>query len=104
MSGGQKQRIALARAIIRKPRFLFLDDALSSVDSLTEKKIINFIQSELKDTTIVLTSNRLSVLKFCAKIFVLKEGDLVQQGTHNNLIKDIDGEYKKLFFYQMRDK
>ena len=100
LSGGQKQRIALARAIIRKPQFLILDDALSNVDSDTECKIINYIKSEMKNTTIVLTSNRLSVLSSCDQIFVLSSGHLVQQGSHEKLIK-IEGEYRKLFFNQM---
>ena len=100
LSGGQKQRIALARAIIRQPKLLILDDALSNVDSDTECKIINYIKSELKNTTIVLTSNRLSVLSSCDQIFVLNSGNLVQQGSHEDLMK-IEGEYRKLFFNQM---
>ena len=94
LSGGQKQRISLARALVRKPKFLFLDDALSSVDSVTEIKIMNYIQSNFKNTTVILTSNRLSVLRFCSKIFVLKSGVLIQEGVNNKLIK-INGEYKK---------
>ena len=100
LSGGQKQRIALARAIIRKPKILILDDALSNVDSDTEHKIINYIKSEMQNTTIVLTSNRLSVLSSCDEIFVLNSGNLVQQGSHEKLI-NMEGEYRKLFFNQM---
>ena len=100
LSGGQRQKIALARALIRKPKFLLLDDALSNVDSSTEIKIMNYIKSSLKNTAIVLTSNRLSVLSFCNQICVLKSGNLIQEGLHKELIKE-DGEYQKLFFNQM---
>ena len=100
LSGGQKQRIALARALVRKPKFLFLDDALSNVDSTTELKILNFLNKELKHITIILTSNRLSVLKHCDTIFVLKEGALVQVGKSKELLNK-DGEYRSLFGHQI---
>jgi len=100
LSGGQKQRIALARALIRKPKILILDDALSNVDSDTEIKIMNYIKTKLTDTAIILTSNRLSVLSFCNQIYVLKSGNIIQKGLHVDLI-DQSGEYQKLFFNQM---
>ena len=100
LSGGQKQRIALARALVRKPKFLFLDDALSSVDSSTELLIINYLQKYFLSTTVFLSSNRLSVLNYCDSIIVLKSGEIIQKGNHNSLIK-LKGEYRKLFFNQM---
>ena len=100
LSGGQKQRIALARALIKKPKFLILDDALSNVDSSTEIKIINYIKHELTDITVVLSSNRLSILSCCSNIIVLKSGSIIQQGSHEELI-DCHGEYKNLFVHQM---
>ena len=100
LSGGQKQRIALVRALVRKPKFLFLDDALSSVDSSTELLIIDFLQTYFQSTTVILSSNRLSVLNYCDSIIVLKSGQIVQKGNHDTLIK-LDGEYRKLFFNQM---
>ena len=100
LSGGQKQRIALARALIRKPKLLILDDALSNVDSDTEIKILDYIKSKLIDTAIVLTSNRLSVLSFCNQIYVLREGKIIETGSHMNLIRQ-SGEYYKLFSNQM---
>ena len=100
LSGGQKQRIALARALIKKPKFLILDDALSNVDSSTEIKIINYIKHKLTDTTVVLSSNRLSILSCCSNIIVLKSGSIIQQGSHGELI-DCHGEYKNLFIHQM---
>ncbi|MAQ31590.1 MAG: ABC transporter [Flavobacteriales bacterium] len=100
LSGGQKQRIALARALVKKPKFLILDDALSNVDSSTEIKIINYIKHELKDTTVILSSNRLSILSCCSNIIVLKSGSIIQHGSHGELI-DCDGEYKNLFIHQI---
>ena len=100
LSGGQKQRIALARALIRKPSILLLDDALSNVDSSTEIKIMNYITTNLKDTAVFLTSNRLSVLSLCHQIFVLKSGKIIEKGSHKDLIQK-EGEYNKLFFHQM---
>ena len=100
LSGGQKQRIALARALIKKPKFLILDDALSNVDSSTEIKIINYIKHKLTDITVVLSSNRLSILSCCSNIIVLKSGSITQQGSHEELI-DCNGEYKNLFVHQM---
>ena len=100
LSGGQKQRIALARALIRKPSILLLDDALSNVDSSTEIKIMNYITNNLKNTAIFLTSNRLSVLSLCNRVFVLKYGKVIQRGSHKDLIQK-EGEYNKLFFHQM---
>ncbi|MAZ58494.1 MAG: ABC transporter [Flavobacteriales bacterium] len=99
LSGGQKQRIALARALLREPEFLVLDDALSNVDSETELRIINYLKS-LRGITIILTSNRLSLLSQCNQIFVLKSGEIIQEGTHLDLIKEF-GEYQKLFINQM---
>ena len=101
LSGGQKQRVAIARALITKPKILILDDALSSVDSETELKILNFINKYLSKTTIIISSNRLSVLSICDNIFVLKSGCLIQEGSAKQLIR-IDGVFKKLFFNQIR--
>ena len=82
LSGGQKQRIALARAIITQPKILLLDDVFSNIDSSTELKIMNYITSTLPKTTIVLTSNRLSVLKCSSNIFVLNSGEMIEAGSH----------------------
>ena len=101
LSGGQKQRIALARALIKKPKLLLLDDALSSVDSATELKIMNYIIDNFDSTTIILTSNRLSVLNYCSSVFVFDEGKLVQSGSPLELIK-FEGEYRNMFFNQLR--
>ena len=100
LSGGQKQRIALARALIKKPKILLLDDALSNVDSDTESKIINFIKSTLNDSTVILTSNRLSVLEYCDNVFMLSNGKVVESGTHPYLMS-LKNNYYNLFLSQL---
>ena len=69
---GQKQRVAIARALITKTKILILDDALSSVDSETELRILNFINNDLSETTIIISSNRLSVFSICVQIICIK--------------------------------
>ena len=101
LSGGQRQRVGLARALIKKPKLLLLDDVFSNVDSSTELKILKYITEKLKNTTIVLSSHRLSVLTCCTNIFVFKSGFLIQKGSHTDLIAT-DGEYRRLFFNQLR--
>ena len=103
LSGGQKQRIALARALISKPEILILDDALSKVDSDTESKIIDYIMSEFEDSTIILSSNRLSILSTCSNIFVLKSGEIIDSGIAKDLIKK-KGEFRNLYLNQSRSK
>ena len=103
LSGGQKQRIALARALISKPKILILDDALSKVDSDTESKIIDFVLNELQDSTIILSSNRLSILSTCSNIFVLKSGEIIDSGIAKDLIKK-KGEFRNLYLNQSRSK
>lgn len=103
LSGGQRQRVGLARALIKKPKLLLLDDVFSNVDSSTELKIMNYITKKLTNTTIVLSTNRLSVLTHCTNILVLKSGYVIQQGSHLDMIKK-EGEYQKLFFNQLRSE
>ena len=103
LSGGQKQRIALARALISKPKILILDDALSKVDSDTESKIIDFVLNEFEDSTIILSSNRLSILSTCSNIFVLKSGEIIDSGIAKDLIKK-KGEFRNLYLNQSRSK
>ncbi len=86
LSGGQKQRACIARAIAWKPRLLVLDDALSAVDTDTEARIFEALLKKLPDTTILLISHRISTVKNCDRIVVLKEGTIVESGTHEELI------------------
>ncbi len=86
LSGGQKQRACIARAIAWKPRLLVLDDALSAVDTDTEARIFEALLKKLPDTTILLISHRISTVKNCDRIVVLKEGTIVESGTHEELL------------------
>ncbi len=86
LSGGQKQRACIARAIAWKPELLVLDDALSAVDTDTEARIFEALLKKLPDTTILLISHRISTVKNCDRIVVLKEGTIVESGTHEELL------------------
>ena len=87
LSGGQKQRICIARAIIKNPPILILDDSLSAVDTITESKVLkNIKKSRLGKTTIII-AHRISTIKHADFIIVLDEGRICENGTHNELIK-----------------
>ena len=96
LSGGQIQRISLARAIIRNPKILLLDDSLSSVDVKTEEEILKNLKKIRANRTTIIVSHRISSIKHCNKIIVLKKGKIIQQGNHNNLINK-NGYYNKLY-------
>ncbi len=85
LSGGQKQRTAIARAILRNPRILILDDALSSVDTVTEEKILNQLAGLMHGRTTILISHRVSTVKNADRIVVLNKGRVVEIGTHSEL-------------------
>jgi ATP-binding cassette subfamily B multidrug efflux pump len=91
LSGGQKQRVAIARAILRDPRILILDDALSSVDTLTEERILTHLAGVMRGRTVILISHRVSTVRQADRIVVLAGGRIVEQGTHAELIAN--GEY-----------
>ncbi len=96
LSGGQKQRISLARALIKKPKILLLDDCLSAVDISTEKEITNNLQIETGNITKIIVSQRISTIKECDKIMVLFNGEILQIGTHDELINDTNGYYHQI--------
>ena len=87
LSGGQKQRTAIARAILRDPRILILDDALSSVDTLTEERILTHLAGVMRGRTVILISHRVSTVRQADQIVVLEKGRIVEQGTHAELVE-----------------
>ena len=94
LSGGQRQRIAIARALYRNPEILILDEATSNLDQLSESKVQATLEwFKSKGKTIILIAHRLNTIKNCDEILVLKEGKLVEQGTHNTLSKNTDSYY-----------
>lgn len=99
LSGGQKQRISLARALVRDPQLLLLDDTLSAVDNLTEKKITANLQRVLKGRTSIIVSHRLSALKDCDLIIYMENGRIIEQGTHDALCA-LNGRYAAAYAEQ----
>jgi len=103
LSGGQKQRVSIARAIIHDPQILLFDDCLSAVDTETEEKILNNLFKISKNKTTIIVSHRISSAKNADKIIILEDGEILQQGSHHDLIKE-DGYYKKLYAKQLSEK
>ena len=103
LSGGQKQRVSIARAIIKDPEILLLDDCLSAVDTETEEAILNNLLEFCKNKTTIIVSHRVSSAKNADKILILEEGRIIQQGTHNQLINQ-EGYYKALYLKQLSEK
>ncbi len=103
LSGGQRQRLAIARALIKKPKILILDDSLSALDIETEYKIINNLKNELKNITKIIVSHRISTIQKCDKILVLNKGKIIEKGTHEELCK-INGYYKETYNKQKTKK
>ena len=86
LSGGQKQRTAIARAVLRNPRILILDDALSSVDTMTEERILSHLAEAMRGRTVILISHRVSTVREADRIVVLAHGRIVEEGTHAELV------------------
>lgn len=103
LSGGQKQRVSIARALIKNPEILLLDDCLSAVDTETEETILNNLDIVCKNKTTIIVSHRVSSAKNADKIIVLDNGKITQQGTHYQLVNK-EGYYKELFLKQIAEK
>ena len=99
LSGGQKQRIAIARALIKKPKILILDDSLSAVDTETEEKILSNINKISKGITLIIATHRISSAKKCDKILILEKGKVIEFGSHKELVKN-NGYYSKAVLKQ----
>ena len=103
LSGGQKQRAAIARAIIRNPRILILDDALSSVDTYTEERILNHLREIMQGRTTIFISHRVSTVRAADQIAVLHGGEIVELGTHEDLL-GLNGYYADLYNKQLLEE
>jgi ATP-binding cassette subfamily B protein len=103
LSGGQKQRVSIARAIIKNPKILIFDDCLSAVDTETEERILSNLKKFSKNKTTFIISHRVSSAKNADKIIVLEGGEIIQQGSHNQLI-NTSGYYKELHDQQLLEK
>ena len=103
LSGGQKQRVSIARAIIKNPEILLLDDCLSAVDTETEEQILNNLLEISKYKTTIIVSHRVSSVKNADKIIIIDEGQIIQEGTHNQLVNQ-GGYYAELYAKQLSEK
>ncbi|MGA2991887.1 MAG: ABC transporter ATP-binding protein [Candidatus Korobacteraceae bacterium] len=103
LSGGQKQRTAIARAVIRNPRILVLDDALASVDTQTEEHILNHLRQVMRGRTTIFISHRVSTVRNADRIAVLHEGQIVEYGTHDELVA-LNGYYTSLYNKQLLEE
>jgi ATP-binding cassette, subfamily B, multidrug efflux pump len=103
LSGGQKQRVSIARAIIKNPEILLLDDCLSAVDTETEELILNNLLEICSNKTTIIVSHRVSSAKNANKIIILEEGKILQEGSHSQLLNQ-EGYYKELYLKQLSEK
>jgi len=103
LSGGQKQRLSIARALIRDPKILILDDSLSAVDTKTENNILNNLKTIMKGRTSIIISHRVSSAKLADFIIVLDDGKIIEQGSHESLLSE-GGMYKELYEKQLKSK
>ena len=103
LSGGEKQRVAIARALLKGAPIMIFDEATSSLDSTSERAILSALQNAAKGHTSLVIAHRLSTIVDADKILVLKQGNIVEEGTHSELLSK-NGEYAQLWQAQLRDK
>lgn len=103
LSGGQKQRVSIARALLKDPKVYLFDDCLSAVDTETEEEILNNLKKVSNDKTTIIVSHRVSSAKNADKVFVLEDGQLLQEGTHEEL-NNVEGYYRELYINQLSEK
>jgi ATP-binding cassette subfamily B protein len=100
LSGGEKQRISLARALVKDPDFIILDEATSSMDFITEQEIYDTIFGKLRDTTMLIIAHRLSTIRKCDLIYVMDDGKITETGTHEELVS-VGGTYSEMWYGQV---
>lgn len=97
LSGGEKQRVAIARALLKSTPIMMFDEATSALDTETERQVQSAINEVSKDSTSLIIAHRLSTVRDCDKIIVLKHGELIEQGSHDDLIAKEGGYYRRLW-------
>ena len=102
LSGGQVQRVSISRAFLKDASIFLFDDCFSSLDSDTEEKLISNLNASFKEKTIIISTHRLSCLRYSDRIIVLEHGKIIQEGNHSKLIQT-EGYYKDLYYKQMKE-
>ena len=97
LSGGQRQRIGIARALYHRPKILVFDEATSALDNLTEQAVMEAVNNLDQQMTIILIAHRLSTVKECDEIFLLSDGEVLEQGSYEELMKN-SAEFRSLVF------
>ncbi|NLY20192.1 MAG: ATP-binding cassette domain-containing protein, partial [Tissierellia bacterium] len=100
LSGGQKQRVSIARALINETPILLIDDSLSAVDTETEDKILSNLKAREELATTIIISHRISTIKHSSEILFMDDGEIIERGTHEELI-DLEGQYYSLYMKQL---